>query len=154
MPDRIKLSSSTVAYERIFMFTMVCILTIHTTACIWIYFFFNYEGTFYFDLNDDRITRNTWVEAAGYSDLKELDLYLAGIYFTITTFTTVGYGDISSKNTPERLLGCATMIIGVLAFSYATGTFSSLISNEDAKKAEYQKKMHTLKKLNDIVKMD
>ena len=120
------------------MFAIVCILTIHTTACIWIFFFFTYEGTTYLDENNQEVTKDTWVEAGGFSGLKELDLYLAGIYFTITTFTTVGYGDISSKNTPERLLGCATMVIGVLAFSYATGTFSSLISNEDARKALYQ----------------
>ena len=154
LPDSIKLSSATAAFERIFLFVILCIVTIHTTACIWIFIFFEHEGTTYKDENNKDVNVDTWVDAASFSGLKELDLYFAAIYFTVTTFTTVGYGDISAKNTPERLLGCATMIIGVVAFSYATGAASSLISNTDAKNALYKEKMHTLKKLNDAIKMD
>ena len=62
-------------------------------------------------------------------------MYMSSVYFTVTTFTTVGYGDYSPKNTVERGLGIISMIIGVVAFSYATGTFSSLISVKDAKEA-------------------
>ena len=46
------------------------------------------------------------------------------------------------------------MILGVIAFSYATGALSSLIQDDDNRRAQYQQKMITLKKLNDLVKMD
>lgn len=38
-------------------------------------------------------------------------------YFTITTMTTVGYGDISGTNTLERYLNIIIMILGVIFFT-------------------------------------
>jgi hypothetical protein len=49
------------------------------------------------------------------------------MYFTITTIATVGYGDISGKNTTERLVAIIIMILGVVSFSYATGSLSSIL---------------------------
>ena len=58
-------------------------------------------------------------------------MYVASFYYTITTITTVGYGDHSGFNTLERIMQVITMIIGVFAFSYATGALSSLIFDSD-----------------------
>ena len=81
-------------------------------------------------------------------------MYWLAMYFSVTTITTVGYGDMSAKNTPERILNIVTMILGVIAFSYATGALSSLIQDDDQKKAPYQSTMATLRKLDSEVKMD
>ena len=59
------------------------------------------------------------------------DLYVASIYYTVTTITTVGYGDLSAQNTLERIFSVFTMITGVIAFSYATGSLASLIFDND-----------------------
>ena len=58
------------------------------------------------------------------------------MYFTVTTITTVGYGDVSADNTAERIVGVVTMVLGVIAFSYATGSLSSLIQHDDKTKQE------------------
>ena len=69
------------------------------------------------------------------------------MYYTVTTITTVGYGDISATDTNERLLAILIMIVGVISFSFATGTLTSLISNVDSKQAAVRHKVKILKKL-------
>jgi len=68
-----------------------------------------------------------------YSMIKKssIELYVFSWYFTVTTITTVGYGDISAHTTLERLFCIFLMIIGVIAFSFATGALSSLMANSD-----------------------
>lgn len=64
-----------------------------------------------------------------YQDLGMKDMYLTSLYFTVTTITTVGYGDISGTNSLERLICCFLMIMGVLFFSVSSGTLTSIITN-------------------------
>ena len=56
------------------------------------------------------------------------DLYAVSFYWTIQTITTVGYGDVATTNTYERIFASIIMIIGVLAFSFASGSLASIIS--------------------------
>lgn len=72
---------------------------------------------------------------------------MVAIYYTITTITTVGYGDISAMNTGERVLSAFLMLVGVIAFSFATGSLSSIMSTYDSSEALYREKLNIL---NDI----
>ena len=54
-------------------------------------------------------------------------LYCTSFYFTIATITTVGYGDLHAENVLERGLSIIIMIIGVISFSFATGSLSSIM---------------------------
>jgi len=47
----------------------------------------------------------------------------------------VGYGDIHAYSIGEKIMSIFLMIIGVIAFSFATGSLSSIISNYDASQA-------------------
>ena len=51
------------------------------------------------------------------------DIYIAAIYWTMTTFTTVGYGDFtaSSEVTNEYLFQCLTILAGIGFFGYIVG---------------------------------
>ena len=64
-----------------------------------------------------------------YVELNTGALYLTSFYFTTTTVTTVGYGDISGENVVERGVSIIIMVLGVIAFSFATGSISSIMSN-------------------------
>ena len=59
------------------------------------------------------------------------DQYIESLYWAVTTITTVGYGDISANNNLEKIYCILVMIIGVLCFSYASGSLSSILSNSD-----------------------
>lgn len=53
---------------------------------------------------------------------------ITSCYFSITTLSTVGYGDLSPKSKPEMLLGIFIMLAGVAFFSYIMGSFIEIIS--------------------------
>ena len=74
-------------------------------------------------------------------------MYTISYYFTVTTITTVGYGDISATGTLERIFAIILMMGGVFAFSFATGTLSSILSSFDEKNAQITEKMTILTKL-------
>ena len=54
----------------------------------------------------------------------------------MATITTVGFGDINGGTISEKMICIALMVIGVIAFSFATGTLSSILSNLDSSKAK------------------
>ena len=109
--------------ERLLLFTIICVLFIHSLACFWILLAHDNE------LN----MRTSWVIENGYMHESQYELYVIAVYFTVTTITTVGYGDISATETGERQLAILTMLFGVVAFSFATGSLTSLISNVDSR---------------------
>jgi hypothetical protein len=60
------------------------------------------------------------------------------------TITTVGYGDIGVTNTWERIFVIFTMLIGVLTFSFISGTLSSIMLAYDERNSEKQQLMGRL----------
>ena len=46
----------------------------------------------------------------------EINHFIDALYFTVSTLTTTGFGDISFKDTPGRLLSIFIMIVGVSLF--------------------------------------
>lgn len=57
--------------------------------------------------------------------------YLTSIYFTITTITTVGYGDISGGTFSEKIAAIVLMLLGVISFSVASASLASIFSSFD-----------------------
>ena len=56
---------------------------------------------------------------------------ITAAYFSITTLSTVGYGDYSPKSNEERLFGVAIMLCGVAFFSLIMSSFIEIISTFD-----------------------
>jgi hypothetical protein len=85
----------------------------------------------------------------GYVEMEysERSLYWTSFYWTVTTITTVGYGDISGGNNSERIFCSVVMIVGVFAFSFANGSLASIMSNYDQSNAAYIEKMEILNKV-------
>lgn len=54
---------------------------------------------------------------------------------------TVGYGDIVAQSIGEKILCILLMIIGVIAFSFATGALSSIIQSQDMIEAKLNEKL-------------
>jgi hypothetical protein len=66
------------------------------------------------------------------------------MYFTVTTVLTVGYGDITAYSVGEKIFCIFLMVIGVISFSFSTGTLSSLIISIDERDAVQKEKIVTL----------
>lgn len=58
-------------------------------------------------------------------------MYFISLYFVMQTITTVGYGDVSPTNTKERIFIVILMLIGVISFSFISGSLSSIIQSYD-----------------------
>lgn len=67
--------------------------------------------------------------------MTQSELYAMSFYWTITTITTIGYGDISGTNTSEWIYCSMMMIIGVMSFTFANGTLSGILANIDNENA-------------------
>lgn len=98
----------------------------HLMACIW-----------YYSTTADPL--NSW--AAPFmtsSTLEEDELatlqYLVALYWSFTTMTTVGYGDVIATNNTERIVSMVVMIISVSVFGYVIGNIATLLENMDASK--------------------
>jgi len=66
-------------------------------------------------------------------------IYVAAFYFIITTITSVGYGDIITRNNTERVYVIALELVGALVFAAVIGFISSVVTSMDMnaqKKAE------------------
>lgn len=74
-------------------------------------------------------------------------MYTVSFYWTITTITTVGFGDINGVTNTERIFCTIVMIIGVFSFSFANGSLASILSNYDSTNASYQEKLLTLNRI-------
>ena len=74
--------------------------------------------------------------------------YLTSIYFTITTITTVGYGDISGGTFSEKIAAIVLMLLGVISFSVASASLSSIFASFDNdEEAVVKEKLQLLRKL-------
>ena len=65
----------------------------------------------------------------------------------MTTIVTVGFGDIHAYNVGEKILCILLMLIGVISFSFATGSLSSIISNYDSSQAKLKEKISVLNEI-------
>lgn len=70
-----------------------------------------------------------------YTDERDSVIYIASMYFVLTTFTTVGFGDISGVTVAERIYCIALSLIGAVAFSFAISSLSSMLSALDTRTA-------------------
>jgi len=79
--------------------------------------------------------QGTWKDSDDIKKMQEEDnkfgLYMTSFYYTVTTITTVGYGDISGTNVAERSIATIIMLIGVIGFSFGTGSLASVMSTYD-----------------------
>jgi hypothetical protein len=66
------------------------------------------------------------------SDPDKVLEYVRAIYWSFTTLTTVGYGDIAAKTPWQMLYACAVQVIGVGVFGFILSNVASLLSRSDA----------------------
>ena len=125
------------AAERMFFFLLIFLTLIHICSCLWI-----------FVAKYDEKSDTDWISIKEYEDYSNFETYMTSVYFTVTTITTVGYGDISGSTTMERVFCVFLMLLGVISFSFSTGSLSSIMSSYDSNQANYTEKLHILNEIH------
>jgi hypothetical protein len=108
----------------------------HVVGCIWVLLA---------QLEDEE-KENSWLTSF-VEDYDKNQIYLTSFYFTVTTITTVGYGDISGHTKAEKIFCILIMVIGVISFSFASGSLASVIQNYDNENAKLKEQLNILNKM-------
>ena len=77
--------------------------------------------------SDDAVRCVWWVED-GLVTESLATKYVASLYWSFTTMTTVGYGDIIAGSDAELLYSSFAMLLGVTVFGYIVGSVVSLVA--------------------------
>eukprot|EP01135_Chromosphaera_perkinsii_P004900 Nk52_evm5s304 gene=Nk52_evmTU5s304 len=122
---------------RLFKFALLVTLLTHWITCCW-YFLSCRDG------NED-------CKLASWGNSNGLDFnggaglfnrYIAALYWTVTTTTTTGYGDISAVTTEEKWLSVIFMLVGVVMYGFILGSLASILSNRDVQAFLYSDRLH------------
>jgi len=103
----------------------------HILGCLWF---------FLADTHEDK--ESTWLYHYNHGSGVDADVwtqYLYSVYWSLTTLTTVGYGDIVAKNDAERLYALCCMVIGAILFGYLMSTVADLLRSYDMNKVMMQR---------------
>jgi len=68
-------------------------------------------------------------------------LYLAALYWSMTTMTTVGYGDITPASDSERAFAMVSMVVGGSYYGFVIGEIASIITSHDLYAQAYYQRM-------------
>ena len=96
---------------------------------------------------------DTWL-GPRVADMTSLDRYVTSLYFSITTFATVGYGDWSMSNSRERLWGSVFMLFNVVVAAWVIGSITLLIVKGDEKTGEFRDTLQTLQQYGEMNHFD
>ncbi len=105
---------------RVIQFCVSFLLVLHWVSCLWL------------------------VVSPAEEGIDNITAYNTAVYWTVTTLTTVGYGDITPHTNLARIMTIITMIIGVGMYGFVIGNVSTILVNANTFKAAQKKKMNDL----------
>jgi hypothetical protein len=94
--------------------------SVHWFACFWIWLGHQNGDEGWIETNSDFV-RNS-----------NSDIYIAAMYSIVTTFSTVGYGDILGTSNSEYIFQSILELCGIGFFGYIIGNINSTIVNSDS----------------------
>ncbi|MBI5607642.1 MAG: cyclic nucleotide-binding domain-containing protein [Deltaproteobacteria bacterium] len=70
--------------------------------------------------------------------------YVRAVYWTLTTLTTVGYGDITPRTMVQMLYVCGTQVLGVGVFGFVISNVASVLTRLDAAREHHMSQLDRL----------
>ena len=133
-------------YSKTFAVTINFIMTLHMVTCAWWLF-----KVLFMDLEDIELFLEGLPWGAGreapslQTHRGKLEAYIVSMYVATMTLTTVGYGDISADNTPERIGYILLFISGAFIWGNLLATIDEIHSSATAReKKKLDKVQQTL----------
>lgn len=117
----------------------------HSAGCIFYYLarVENFSGDSWIGAGDDSCDAS---DAVDVNDTSTFARYVTSLYWSVTTLTTVGYGDITPESYIEQVFVVVYIIFNVLLLSYVSGTFTMMVIRKDEEISEYRdKQLSTLR---------
>ncbi|MGL4498283.1 MAG: ion transporter [Planktothrix sp.] len=118
------------AVIRMFELLFIVFLIDHWIACLW-FFIGNSTGQ----------SGESWLQSNNLQLENTTTQYLYSFYWSITTLTTIGYGDITPQNNIELIFTFVVMLLGVSLYAFVIGNVVAVISTLDANKNRFRDKL-------------
>ncbi|XP_055688851.1 potassium voltage-gated channel subfamily H member 8 isoform X2 [Lutzomyia longipalpis] len=125
---------------------MLCFsLVAHWLACIW--FVIAEKERMYNDIDWDIGWMHTLSERLKIpvTNLTQVEVYVTSLYFTFTSLTSVGFGNVSANTTAEKVFSIIMMLIGALMHAVVFGNVTAIIQRMYSRRSLYQSKWRDLK---------
>ncbi|XP_055513101.1 potassium voltage-gated channel subfamily H member 8 [Leucoraja erinacea] len=71
--------------------------------------------------------------------------YIAALYFTLSSLTSVGFGNVSANTDAEKIFSICTMLIGALMHAVVFGNVTAIIQRMYSRRSLYHTRMKDLK---------
>ncbi len=86
-----------------------------------------------------------WLQIHGIDQtLNQEQNYIEALYWSVSTISTVGYGDIVPVNRKEKLYAVSIMILGWAFWGYLIGYLAGILSKEDPAGTNYRENLERL----------
>jgi hypothetical protein len=118
---------------RVFKFLVSILLLMHWLACIW-----------FFSALASGFPADSWAARANIVNSGPIAQYIRSLYWTITTMTTVGYGDITPARSIEYVLSAIIMLMGASLYAFIIGSIASLLSSIQAAKNSHWERIDSV----------
>ena len=108
----------------------VSLAILHITTCLHIF-----------------ISRNSfpnWIFNNNYIESSYITIYFISLYYTITTVTTVGYGDITGNTLNELIFQIFLLIAGIMSYSWLISYCSNIIQEKNMSTEKFNDKIRIL----------
>uniref|UniRef100_A0A668APF9 Potassium voltage-gated channel subfamily H member 2 n=1 Tax=Myripristis murdjan TaxID=586833 RepID=A0A668APF9_9TELE len=133
-------------YGAAVLFLLMCTFALiaHWLACIW-YAIGNVErstsaGIGWLDSLGDQLGK-PYNDSIGGSGPSIRDKYVTALYFTFSSLTSVGFGNVSPNTNSEKIFSICVMLIGSLMYASIFGNVSAIIQRLYSGTARYHTQM-------------
>nr|XP_033775067.1 potassium voltage-gated channel subfamily H member 6 isoform X2 [Geotrypetes seraphini] len=138
-------------YGAAVLFLLMCTFALiaHWLACIW-YAIGNVERPYmvhkigWLDNLADQIGKS-YNDSDGSSGPSIKDKYVTALYFTFSSLTSVGFGNVSPNTNSEKIFSICVMLIGSLMYASIFGNVSAIIQRLYSGTARYHTQMLRVK---------
>ncbi|KAL0984476.1 hypothetical protein UPYG_G00142020 [Umbra pygmaea] len=136
-------------YGAAVLFLLMCtfVLIAHWLACIWYavgYVERPYTETGWLDNLAEQIGKAYNASEPG-SGPSVKDYYITALYFTFSSLTSVGFGNVSPNTNSEKLFSICVMVIGSLMYASIFGNVSAIIQRLYSGTTRYHTQMLRVK---------
>ena len=119
----------------LYLTLLVFAISVHGLCCLFIFLGFNQYPS--------------WILQQRIQPVNGVEIYIASLHYVLYTVFGVGYGDILSTNSNEKLFTLCLLQIGVITYSWLVSSLGKIKNDEITsiqaeKKEEYEKRLELL----------
>uniref|UniRef100_A0A5K4FAZ0 Voltage-gated inwardly rectifying potassium channel KCNH3 n=1 Tax=Schistosoma mansoni TaxID=6183 RepID=A0A5K4FAZ0_SCHMA len=103
------------------------------------------EYSWLYELGERMQLNRSYLTVNKTNGLTRRALYVSSLYFTTTSLTSVGFGNVSPNTINEKIFAVITMLIGALMHAAVFGNVTTLIQRMYSRRSAYQTKNQDLK---------